>query len=161
MKIKTLILTGIFAALIAVCSQIMIPMPFGVPITLQTFAVVLAAYMLGRKNACVCLAVYCLLGIAGLPVFSGFGAGILKLIGPTGGFIIGFFPLVLFCSAKNWVYALFGILMCHFFGVAQFSFVTGNTIAASFYAASLWFLPKDIIFSAGAYFLQKKLKKVI
>lgn len=87
-KIQDMVLVAIFAAIITVCSYIQIP--FGpIPFTMQNFAVFLAAGMLGLKRGTLTVITYILLGIIGLPVFRGLG-GVGALMGPTGGFIIGF-----------------------------------------------------------------------
>lgn len=81
---------AIMTAITAVFSQISIPMPLGVPMTMQTFAVTLAGVILGAKNGAVSMAVYLLLGAVGVPVFSGMRGGIGVLAGPTGGFLWGY-----------------------------------------------------------------------
>ena len=79
---------GIFAALIAVCSWISIPL--AVPVTLQTMAVCITAGLLGTKKSVLTVVVYILLGLIGVPVFAGFSSGVGVLFGMTGGYIIGF-----------------------------------------------------------------------
>ena len=74
--------------MMAVCAWIAVPAPL--PITLQTFAVLLATGLLGFKGSVASVATYILLGAVGLPVFSGFSGGIGVLSGPTGGYVIGF-----------------------------------------------------------------------
>ncbi len=90
---------GLFTALICVISQIPgIPLPGGVPMTLQTLILPLAGIILGPVNGTIASLIYLLLGIAGLPVFSGFKGGIGVLLGATGGFIISFPLLPLFAG---------------------------------------------------------------
>ena len=89
---------GIAAAAVmtaALCVLAPLSIPIGpVPITLATLVIYLAAYALGwRLGALSCLA-YVLLGAFGLPVFSGFAGGLGKLLGPTGGYIVGYIPMV-------------------------------------------------------------------
>ena len=88
-RIKTLNLVyiALFAVLIAICSWLAIPTI--VPITLQTLAVYLTVSLLGWKRGLAAICVYILLGLVGVPVFSGFRAGMGVLSGPTGGYIIG------------------------------------------------------------------------
>jgi len=77
--------------LIAMCAQIAIHLPFSpVPITGQTFAVLLVGFVLGRRRAFGSLIFYLLEGISGIPVFAGGGAGLPWLFGPTGGYLLGF-----------------------------------------------------------------------
>ena len=73
---------GIFAALIAVCSWISIPL--AVPVTLQTMAVCITAGLLGTKKSVLTVVVYILLGLIGVPVFAGFSSGVGVLFGMTG-----------------------------------------------------------------------------
>lgn len=88
-RLRTLDMTyiALFAVLMAVCAWVTVPMT--VPFTMQTFAVFAALCVLGGRRGLYAVAVYLLLGLAGLPVFSGFqstGA----LLGPTGGYLVGF-----------------------------------------------------------------------
>jgi len=83
--------SALLAALLAACAVVP-AVPLGpVPITLQTFVVVLAALLLTPGEAALSMGVFLLLGAAGLPVFSGLHGGIPWLAGPTGGFLFGFF----------------------------------------------------------------------
>ena len=68
---KTIVMTGMMTAVLAVLSQIQIPMPSGVPVTMQTFGVALCACVLGWKMGTASVAVYLLLGSFGVPVFAG------------------------------------------------------------------------------------------
>ena len=87
-------LTALGAALIAVCAFIAVPAG-AVPVTLQTFAVCAFAGAAGAKRGCAAVGVYLLLGLAGVPVFSGFRAGPGALFGPTGGYLFGFLATAL------------------------------------------------------------------
>ena len=80
---------SMFGALTAVGAFIMIPLP-PVPITMQTFFVSLAGALLGGYLGAMSQVVYILLGVIGLPVFAGGKAGAGVLLGPTGGYLIGF-----------------------------------------------------------------------
>ena len=91
---KDLCFLALFVAVIAVMSQLAIPLPF-VPITLQTFAVALAGVILGAKKGALALLIYLALGALGLPVFSGFRGGFQAIAGPTGGYLFSF-PTVAF-----------------------------------------------------------------
>ena len=89
MKIRNMVLSGLFAALLAICAWISLPLG-SIHFTLQTFGIFLALLTLGGKWGSVSILVYIALGAMGLPVFSGFQGGIGVLFGPTGGCIIGF-----------------------------------------------------------------------
>lgn len=88
-KLRMMILAALFAAIIAIMAQMIIPLPL-VPITGQTLAVGLAAVILGSKYGALSALLYMLLGAIGLPVFSGASGGPGVIIGPTGGYIVSF-----------------------------------------------------------------------
>ena len=81
---------SVCTALLCVLSPIAVPMPFLVPITLQVMIVMLTALLLSPLHALIAQTLYTLLGICGLPVFSGGNSGFAALASPTGGFIVGF-----------------------------------------------------------------------
>lgn len=89
MSVRGMAYAAIFGAATAVGAYIIIPFPV-VPITLQTLFVALAACLLGGRLGALSQFIYVLLGIIGLPVFSGGKAGLGVLAGPTGGYLIGF-----------------------------------------------------------------------
>ncbi len=94
---KKLALAVGIACLTGLVAQIRVLLPWSpVPITGQTFAVLLAGVLLGRWWGGISLAVYGGLGAAGLPWFSGWSGGVGYLAGPTGGYIIGFILAALF-----------------------------------------------------------------
>ena len=92
-SVRDICYAGLFAAVIAVMAQISIPMPLGVPMTMQTFAITLAAVVLGSKLSAIATLVYLALGAVGVPVLANFSGGFDKFVGPTGGFLISF-PLM-------------------------------------------------------------------
>ncbi len=162
-KVKKLVLTAVCTALLSVLSLVSIPLPTGVPVTLQTFAVALCGYLLGMKLGAVSLLLYLALGAVGVPVFAGFSAGIGVFAGMTGGYLWGFLPMVILCglgtAMKNKIAALglgvAGLAACHLCGVLQFSLVTASPLLRSFLLASLPYLVKDVISVALAYFAAK------
>ena len=112
-KMKTLdmVYIALFACLMAICAWISIPGQ--IPFTLQTMGVFLAVGLLGGKRGTLTVLVYILMGAVGLPVFSGMSGGIGKLLGMTGGYIVGFLFSALIMWAmeallgkKLWVLAL-------------------------------------------------------
>ncbi len=87
---------ALMSAVLCVISPFTIPVPASpVPLSLALFAVYLAAALLGAKKGALSVLVYLFLGMVGLPVFSGFSGGIGKLLGPTGGYAIGYLPCAL------------------------------------------------------------------
>ncbi len=178
MRSKTLniVYCGIFATITGILSQITIPMPGGVPFTLQTFAVCLAGIILGSKRGFVSILVYVLMGTIGLPVFSGFSGGVGKILGATGGFILSFpimsFIIGLICEKINNKALIFlGIILSsipnYLIGIFQFSLVTGTTFYNSFLVSVLPFILVDIIKIILATMLgfilinNKSMKKII
>ena len=87
--IRRTVMTGVMAALLAVMSQISIPLPVGVPITLQTFAVALCGYLIGPALGTLAVVVYLALAAVGVPVLAGFSGGVGAFMGMTGGFLWG------------------------------------------------------------------------
>lgn len=130
---KDIAYIGVFAALMAVCSWITIPMPSRIDITLQTLALFLTMGLLGGKRGSLTILVYLLLGLAGLPVFSGFSGGPAALLTPSGGYLIGFLFTALLMwglerllGTKTWVLALsmtLGFFVYNIFGTAWFMIV--------------------------------------
>ncbi|MCR4689467.1 MAG: biotin transporter BioY [Saccharofermentans sp.] len=84
-----MVLIAISAALITICSWITIPLG-PVPFTLQTMGILAVLMTIGGKRGCIAILVYLLLGFVGAPVFAGFKGGPASLLGPTGGFLVGF-----------------------------------------------------------------------
>ncbi len=79
--------------LIALSAQVVVPLPYSpVPVTGQTFAVLLAGALLGSRRGLLAVAAYLAQGAAGLPVFAGGTGGAFHFLGPTGGYLLGFLP---------------------------------------------------------------------
>ena len=166
---------GIFAAMIAVCSWISIP--FTIPVTLQTMAVCITAGLLGTKRGILTITVYLLIGFVGVPVFSNFSAGVGQLMGPTGGYLIGFIFTVLtvgaateFFGDKIWVYPLsmiVGIAVLYAFGTAWYIIIYNRanadavTVSSALAMCVVPFIIPDLIKIALATFFCKALKKHI
>lgn len=166
-KVKTvdLVLIALFAAIVSVISQISIPMPTQVPVTLQTFAVALCGYYLGAKKGTAAMLVYILLGAVGIPVFAGFKGGIACIVSFTGGFIYGFLPFVFLCglSVKNKAarisLGIGGLAACHFLGTLHYSLLTANSFLSSFLLVSAPYLLKDVISVLLAFFASLAISK--
>ena len=87
---KQLIYTALFPAMMAATAGIAIPLGSFPAITMQTFFVYMAGLLLKPKYATLSMIIYVVLGAMGVPVFAGFNGGINVLVGPSGGFLIGF-----------------------------------------------------------------------
>lgn len=169
------IYVAMFAAVIAVCSQIQLPLG-PVPFTLQTLGVFTAAGMLGTKRGVLSTLIYILIGAVGIPVFAGFSGGLGCITGPTGGYIIGFLLTALavglmtkLAGRKVWslvVGMVAGLVLCYAFGTAWFIFVNGQNGTAMDLATALGycvipFLIPDAAKIAVAVILVNRLDKIV
>ena len=134
-SIREIAYTALGVALLIICSWLSVPLT--VPFTMQTFAVCLVAALFGLKIGMWAVAVYLLLGIAGVPVFAGFEGGLGYLLGATGGYLVGFLltALVVGIAAdkrgrgkKVLISAMvIGVLLCYALGTAWFVLVYTRT----------------------------------
>lgn len=151
----TITITALMAATTAIMAQIAIPMPAGVPMTLQTFAVTLAGIILGPKLGAISMCVYVLMGAVGLPVFASFRGGLNMLIGPTGGFLLSFplMALIIGLGVKYikekpilfWTFLVLGTIFNYVVGTAMFCLSTGSSVSAGLAACVIPFIPTTII----------------
>lgn len=150
-RIKNYVLISLFTAIIAVCSFITIPSV--IPFTLQTLGIFTSLTVLGGKRGTVCTILYIILGIVGIPVFSGFSAGLGHLSGATGGYILGFILLdlcylfvtnLLGSSLKVKALGLAsGLLICYIFGTFWYMliFLKTTDIQSFFSTTTICVLP--------------------
>lgn len=175
--IVTLTLAALFCTLICVGSFIRIPMPNLMPITLQTFFVLLTGLVLPIKASTLATVTYMALGLIGLPVFSG-GGGLGYVLMPNFGFIIGFVVASVIMGIISeklkkrtfWQYlaiSLLGIAVICIIGILYFAFITnvynkGDNSAIWFIqTVFLPFLPKEIICSLLASITAYKIRPYI
>lgn len=130
--------TALMSAVLCILAPLAIPLPFSpVPLTMGSFAVYVTAAVLGPGKGTLSVALYLLLGMAGLPVFSGFSGGIGVLAGPTGGYVIGYIPCALLvgwlvgryrCRTVGTIFAMVtGTIVCYVFGTAWVLIIMGGT----------------------------------
>ena len=155
---------SLFAALIALCAWIGIPLGDTV-FTLQTLAIFLALGLLGGKWGTVTIFCYLLLGAVGVPVFSGFRGGIGALLGPTGGYLWGFLLTGLCCWAVEKTGKLPGMVLgqlcCYGCGTAWYMVYTGGGAQWILLQTVVPYLIPDAAKIALAWHLTKKLKRCI
>lgn len=155
LSIQDICSVALCTAVIAVMAQITIPMPLGVPMTMQTFAITLSAVILGSKKGALSAFVYVLLGSIGLPVLAGFSGGAQHLFGPTGGFLISF-PIMAYITGlgvDKFRSVKGGFILCliagtsvnYIFGVVMFCLLTGSSVSVGFTACVLPFIPTAVL----------------
>ena len=159
------------AALLVVCSLISIPA--AVPFTLQTFGVFVILIILGGKKGSLGILLFILLGLIGLPVFSGGRGGPAALFGPTGGYILGFL-LTCLCYflyerlrreslLLQTIGLLTGLALCYAFGTAWFIRVyTAEITLSRALALCVWpFILPDFIKLALALLVGRRVRKAL
>jgi biotin transport system substrate-specific component len=155
-SIRSIAEIAVFASLLAVAAPFSIPIG-PIPISLGTLFVYLAAATLGAKRGVAAVAVYLLLGAIGLPVFSNWGAGFVKIAGPTGGYLLGYLPLALITGlaadakpaflkyAKYPAGMILGTIVLYALGTAWFMLGSGYGFAEALTLCVLPFLVGDSI----------------
>lgn len=153
-NVYVLAMTAVMAAVIAVVAPFSIPAWGEVSFTLCTFVLYLSPYILGWKRAAIATMVYILLGMVGMPVFSGFKAGLGVLAGPTGGYILGYIPMVIIgglvikAFPKNRAIHLGGMILAtavlYAFGTALFCAQTGSALERALVICVFPFIPFDL-----------------
>lgn len=177
MSAKRIVLISLMAVLMCVCSWITIPSV--VPFTMQTFAIFCALILLGGRDGLIAILLYVVLGLIGVPVFSGFRGGVGHVLGPTGGYIIGFIATGLIYilfelftkklnGKKKIVFILLslgiGLISCYLIGTIWFYVVTKGERYSFFQILLLCVIPyiiPDLIKLALALIICIKLKKII
>lgn len=156
LKTVDLVIIALSAAILCILAPVSIPLGFTpIPLTLGLFAVVMAGILLGSVRGMVCVLVYILLGAAGLPVFSGYTAGIPKIAGPTGGYLWGYLFLAFLTGffverfRQKWymclVGAILGTAVCYGFGTVWLGVQLSMGPMEALWAGVLPFLPFDFI----------------
>lgn len=167
---KEISLVGVFAGLIAIGAFIKIPF-FIVPITLQTLFVTCSTLVLGKKLGTLSVIIYLIIGLIGIPVFTK-GGGVLYILQPTFGYLIGFIFMSYFIGEYReriniYLLCFISLLITYLFGLIYFImiqyFVYGLSYKISFLFINLFlvFLPGDFISSLIAVNISKRLNKII
>lgn len=165
---RDMTLIALMAVVICVCTWICIPGP--VPFTLQTLGVFAALELLGARRGFWAAAVYLVMGAAGLPVFAGMAGGLGILLGPTGGYLVGFLALALVYrgvtalpgreSVLRIAGHLLGLAACYTMGTAWFVFVSGTAgVKAALMTCVAPFVLPDLVKLALALWLGKRLRR--
>ena len=155
-SVKHLALVGLMTAVICVLGPISFPIPLSpVPISLGFLAIYFVITVLGLKLGTTSVIVYILLGLAGLPVFTGFTGGPGKLFGPTGGYIIGYIFMALICGffVDRWKGKtlpclpgmILGTAVCYLFGSLWLAYQASYTLPQAFIAGVVFYIPGDLV----------------
>ena len=133
-NVREMALIAVMAAVTCVLGPLSVPIGV-VPISFTNLAVYLAIYVLGCKRGTVSYIVYLLIGLVGVPVFSGFTGGVGKLFGPTGGYLIGFIFMALICGwfidrfecklVPSFAGMVLGTIVCYIFGTVWLAYQAG------------------------------------
>ena len=169
-ELKMTVYSSLFVALIAIGAFISIPIG-PVPIVLQNMFVLLAAIILGPLWGLAAVAVYLVIGLAGLPVFAGGTSGIGKLFGPTGGYLLGYLPCVFITASISKglgkkmsfdiIAMLMGSLIVYAAGVPWLKVVTSMTFQKALAVGMVPFLIGDALKIVAAAFIAKTLRPVV
>jgi biotin transport system substrate-specific component len=159
---------GLMAAVICILGPLSIPIGL-VPISLQNLAIYFALYVLGMKRGTISYVIYLAIGFVGIPVFAGFTGGASKLLGPTGGYLIGFIFMALIAGYfidkffDKWYLCFLGMalgtVVCYAFGTTWLAYQANMTFKAALAAGVIPFIPGDLIKILIAAILGPKIRK--
>jgi len=169
-SVKPIVYSALFIALISIGAMIAIPVG-PVPIVLQNMFVLLAGLILPPAWAAGCVAVYLLMGFAGLPVFAGGTSGIGKVFGPTGGYLLSYLPAVFLTAVisdrakkslvRDCVAVVVGMAVTYMFGVPWLKWVLavswGKALAVGMYP----FLAGAVLKMVAAVIIARKLRPLV
>lgn len=172
LSIYKIAIVGVMTAIICIMAPFSIPLPFTVvPISLTSLAIYFTVFVLGWKMGTISYLIYLLIGLIGVPVFSGFTSGFSKLAGPTGGYLIGFIFLAII---SGWfiekfpnkipmyiIGMLLGNIVTYLFGTIWLANLTGNTFKQALAIGVLPFLLGDLLKIIAAVLIGTVLRKQI
>lgn len=167
---SSMTMTALMTAAICVIGPLSIPLAGGVPISLQDFIIGLAAVLLGMKRGTMATFLYLLLGLAGLPVFSGFTGGVGKLAGPTGGYLVGFLLLALIVGkasdmTESWIKIALALVLGQIadmaIGTVWLSQMAHMDLKAALFVGVIPFLPGNAIKTVAVVLIGKTVKPLL
>lgn len=151
---RQLAVIGVMTAVTCILAPLSLPIG-PVPISLTNLAIYFSLYTLGTKFGCVSYLIYLLIGFIGVPVFSGFTSGPGKLLGPTGGYLIGFLPMALIAGIfidkfiSNRFICLLGMIggtvVAYAFGTVWLAYQASLDWKAALMAGVIPFIPGDLL----------------
>ncbi len=170
MRTRSLTEIALMSAVIAVLSPLSVPLSSAVPLSLATFAVMLAGALLGAKEGVLAVLVYLLTGLLGFPVFAGGRGGAGVLLGMTGGFLFGYVPLAYFTGLfsegdagfwKRTLGMMTGTVILYALGTGWFMAWTNSPLSAALAACVLPFLPGDFLKILAAGLISVRVSKAL
>lgn len=154
LTVQQIAVIGVMTAITCILAPLSVPIG-PVPISLTNLAIYFSLYVLGTKEGTISYLVYLLIGLIGVPVFSGFTSGPEKLFGPTGGYLIGFIPMAILAGIfidkfiSNHILCLTGMILgtiiCYALGTAWLSYQANMDFRAALFAGVIPFIPGDLI----------------
>ena len=177
MNTKKLVLCAVCAALTCVLAPIAVPVTGLVPVTLATFAVMLSGVLLGGRLGALSQVIYLVIGAVGVPVCAGYTPALPRLLGPTGGYLVGYIPLAFLCGAiyRRWgrnargvkKYAamlagtLIGTAALYAFGTVWFCILNHTGVLEALGICVVPFLPGDALKIAAVMLLAPQLERAV
>lgn len=171
---KDIVLVGMSTAVLAIMAQISLPMPTGVPLTIQVFAVALLGVVLKWRLALYTTIVYLLIGAAGVPVFANFRSGAEVLVGLTGGYLLSWPIMAALCGISpifrsnttnlicTILLSLLGLAVIEIAGGLQWALLAGDmSVKAVFTYSLVAFIPKDIIITIAGVIIGLQVRKLL
>lgn len=169
-NVHQLTLTGLMTAVICILGPLSLQIPVSpVPISLGFLAIYFVVSVLGLKLGTLSVVIYILLGLAGLPVFTGFTGGPGKLFGPTGGYIIGYLFMAPICGffidkwgeklLLSFAGMILGSAVCYLFGTVWLAYQGSYTFPQALAAGVLPFIPADLIKMVVAVIVGRQLRR--
>lgn len=166
---KTITVIGVMTAIICIMGPLSLTLPVSpVPISLGTLAIYFIPYVLGMKRGTISCCVYLLIGLVGLPVFTGFSSGPAKLLGPTGGYLIGYIFMALICGfvidrTNKMSVSFFGMILAtavlYLFGTVWLAYQASMTFREALMAGVIPFIPGDLAKIVIAMIVGPQIKK--
>lgn len=153
MSTRHMTLIAAWTALLCILGPLTLPVG-PVPLSLTTALLMGTALLLGARHASICCFLYLLLGLLGLPVFSGFTGGPGTLWSPTGGFLLGYLPLTAWCGffcgrtsdrRLQAAACICGTILLYALGTSWYAHLTGATFASALTVCVLPFLLGDAL----------------
>ncbi|MGI6345208.1 MAG: biotin transporter BioY [Bacillota bacterium] len=167
-KLYRMAVVGLMAAVMCLLGPWSIPIGV-VPISFTNLVIYLAVYALGRKKSTISCVIYLLIGLIGLPVFSNFTGGASKLLGPTGGYLLGFAFMAWIAGSfidrflNQWVLCFTGLVLgtavCYALGTVWLAHQAGLSARAALAAGVIPFIPGDLAKIAIATLIGPQLRQ--